>query len=606
MITNSENTSTKQYIPSQKVRYQRTQTGSSGPRDKFIAAKPPGWRLSAAGNWYFERRKNRSDTDEEWKEAIKLNPASKGKVLELTRKSTKILDESAKGTFTRDAAGKKWDLYVRYENFPAQVGLSTETVAERITNLIRTHGHSNIKFFNGEEMIGEYPDEIKEPDLRFIFKEGSVYSDDHYGLKFKVISRTDKTVTLENLKQNTQKKYLITVKNGEERATYLSGKYPVYIHATHLKAEPIPSNPASQKTKPTQEPKTTTPPTQTTPPQTPPALVTGLNPIGMMLPNTQTPAAQKETDLPAIDEKMARLAKELNSFSDYIEGSATATFRNEVANAREKVEEHKKKVDSDYHAKIDSMFQAYINRLAALTNEYYRIEASCPSVMITGGSNFPVKKKQKQNARRDSWREEANNLEAYLNKILSVGFGGISSDDKDAEAKLQKKLDSLVKLQEDMKTVNAWVRKYKTLNGCPVSDELLKEARSMQEYYARGYSFNTSVEFRQNPDEIQPFQYSLTNNNAEINRLKKRIEEIQKMKAAPAIPNTKYDWGEVVRNKEENRLQLIFNYKPDDETRNALKHNGFRWSPRFKAWQRMLNSNSEWVLENMIKKGVLS
>lgn len=34
------------------------------------------------------------------------------------------------------------------------------------------------------------------------------------------------------------------------------------------------------------------------------------------------------------------------------------------------------------------------------------------------------------------------------------------------------------------------------------------------------------------------------------------------------------------------RVQLFFDGKPDDETRAKLKANGFRWSPRFGAWQR--------------------
>jgi len=29
--------------------------------DRLLDAKPPGWRKSKNGNWYFENRKNRSD-----------------------------------------------------------------------------------------------------------------------------------------------------------------------------------------------------------------------------------------------------------------------------------------------------------------------------------------------------------------------------------------------------------------------------------------------------------------------------------------------------------------------------------------------------------------
>ncbi len=45
-------------------------------------------------------------------------------------------------------------------------------------------------------------------------------------------------------------------------------------------------------------------------------------------------------------------------------------------------------------------------------------------------------------------------------------------------------------------------------------------------------------------------------------------------------------------NNEENRLQLVFDDKPDENIRNILKKNGFRWSGRFKAWQRQLTENA--------------
>ena len=48
----------------------------------------------------------------------------------------------------------------------------------------------------------------------------------------------------------------------------------------------------------------------------------------------------------------------------------------------------------------------------------------------------------------------------------------------------------------------------------------------------------------------------------------------------------------VVKNFAEDRLQLLFDGKPEHSVIQSLKSNGFRWSPRFKAWQRQLTSNS--------------
>lgn len=53
-----------------------------------------------------------------------------------------------------------------------------------------------------------------------------------------------------------------------------------------------------------------------------------------------------------------------------------------------------------------------------------------------------------------------------------------------------------------------------------------------------------------------------------------------------------FEGGKVVWNNEADRLQILFDNIPDDETRKNLKSNGFRWSPKHKAWQRQLTSNA--------------
>ena len=42
-------------------------------------------------------------------------------------------------------------------------------------------------------------------------------------------------------------------------------------------------------------------------------------------------------------------------------------------------------------------------------------------------------------------------------------------------------------------------------------------------------------------------------------------------------------------NAEENRIQVLFDEKPDEEMRGALKSNGFKWAPSKNAWQRVFH-----------------
>ena len=274
----------------------------------------------------------------------------------------------------------------------------------------------------------------------------------------------------------------------------------------------------------------------------------------------------------------------MNSFSDYKQGSATAEYRHYVDEAVQLAERQKQRVDPMYHEKIDSLLDTYARKLAANMNKGYEIDARVPSILIAGGSNFPTRKKEKQNAARDSNYREWQDIQGLLDKIRSTGMGGISADDPQAVQKLEKKLESLEKSQETMKAVNAYYRKHKTLDGCPhlPPEELEKLKADMASSWHL---------------EDKPFAtWALSNNSAEIRRVKDRIKSLSQQKEIGFV-GWEFDGGKVEANTEANRLQIFFEDKPDEATREALKSNGFRWSPKAGAWQRQLTSNAYYAAD---------
>ena len=297
-------------------------------------------------------------------------------------------------------------------------------------------------------------------------------------------------------------------------------------------------------------------------------------------PEQAAPAAPYYT----INEAAAKRAKDMNSFSDYKQGSATAEYRHYVDEAVQIAERQKQRVDPMYHEKIDSLLDTYARKLAANMNKGYEIDARVPSILIAGGSNFPTRKKEKQNAARDSNYREWQDIQGLLDKIRSTGMGGISADDPQAVQKLEKKLESLEKSQETMKAVNAYYRKHKTLDGCPhLSPEQLEKLKAdMASSWHLG---------------DKPFAtWALSNNSAEIRRVKDRIKSISQQKEIGFV-GWEFDGGKVEANTEANRLQIFFEDKPDEATREALKSNGFRWSPKAGAWQRQLTSNAYYAAD---------
>ncbi len=279
-----------------------------------------------------------------------------------------------------------------------------------------------------------------------------------------------------------------------------------------------------------------------------------------------------------IDETAAKRAHDANSYFDYKPGYATERYRSCVDDAVKLAEEQKQMVDPMYHEKIDGLLDAYAQRLAENWNERYRIDARVPSILVAGGSNFPVRKKEKQNAARDRNMAEWKEIQKSLDKIRGVGRGGISADDPEAVRKLQEKLSRLKQEQESMKAVNAYYKKNKTLEGCPgltwEQIERLKAAMSRS--------------WRKDP---KPYEsYVLSNNNAVIRQTAMRIEELTRV-AETEFVGWEFQGGGAEINRTGNRLQLRFDEKPDADVRAELKSYGFRWAPSVGAWQRQLNED---------------
>jgi hypothetical protein len=290
-----------------------------------------------------------------------------------------------------------------------------------------------------------------------------------------------------------------------------------------------------------------------------------------------------------INEDAARRAKDMNSYFGYTEGSATASYRRYVDEAAELAERCKKSVDPMYHEQIDALLDHFAKRLADNLNNANAIDARVPSVMIAGPANFPVRAKEKQNAARDKNMQEYQETRAMLDKMRGIGHGGIQSDDPKAVEKIREKICVAEVMQEHMKIVNAYYRKHKTLEGCDALND--KEIRDLTASMAR--------DWRADP---VPFEsYELTNNNANIRRMKERLATLEKAKNTETKEQD-VKGIRVVENTDAMRLQLFFPGKPDEATRSILKSNGFLWAPSVGAWQRQLTSNGRYACKQVLAK----
>lgn len=240
-----------------------------------------------------------------------------------------------------------------------------------------------------------------------------------------------------------------------------------------------------------------------------------------------------------------------------------------------------------------------------LSDQYYKTSKQI-SDMIPFGQPILVGHHSEKRHRRDADRiyttmgksvEHSKTQEYYEDKLHNLQSSNvISSDDPQAIPKLEKKLAGMQECHQQMKDANKII-----------SSKKLNDEQKIEKMKELGLDEQTAKVLLI-PDYCGRLGYpgfTLTNNNANIRQVKKRIEELKAslLKAAEApTEDVEYDGFTLVRNGELNRIQLIFDGKPNADVREILKSRGFKWSPSNTAWQRQLNNQGEYAAQQVINK----
>ena len=233
----------------------------------------------------------------------------------------------------------------------------------------------------------------------------------------------------------------------------------------------------------------------------------------------------------------------------------------------------------------------YEKRYIAKYSEWLHAMSRTFSVMVTGAGNFNNRRHQKMNDYERSARER---FETWKEKVVKrvnrqqrlVGWEEVE--------RLQSKLDTLTELQEKMKAVNKIVRNSK-----------LSEIEQHEELEALGLSARTINEVMAEPQYSflkKGFQsYQLSNNLAKIKATEQAIKRHTEMATSEDTEFT-FDGGKVAVCNSDERVRIYFDDIPDKDTRDMLKSNAFKWSPKNKAWQRQLTPSCMRATKEIVAK----
>jgi DNA repair exonuclease SbcCD ATPase subunit len=236
---------------------------------------------------------------------------------------------------------------------------------------------------------------------------------------------------------------------------------------------------------------------------------------------------------------------------------------------------------------LEEEFARYRAGYKARTLAHLSARSRCVSPMIAGPSNFPVRQMEKRNATERRRLEELveyrpRALDA-IRKKLCPELRPIMSGDSDAVERLQEKIQEAEQLQEQMKAINAAIRKHKkggfdarlaAIVALGISEETARDSLKPDCFGGIGYP-----------------SYRLSNNNANIARMKQRLGSISRARTQPHQEvegaNARFEDCPA-----DNRVRLFFPGKPDADVRNTLKGLGFRWTPSLGCWQAYRNQRA--------------
>ena len=206
--------------------------------------------------------------------------------------------------------------------------------------------------------------------------------------------------------------------------------------------------------------------------------------------------------------------------------------------------------------------------------------------------------KRADNAMRASIDADKRAVELRA-RAAAVGSGGISSDDPDAVSKLQAKIDSAQDNQDFMKAANKALKRAMKRGACVITKnaefrDLVKDLNAIPSIKYQGELYANQLMKPDYAGRCGFAAYLLTNNNANIRRMKERVAQMEATSEAESNSQVYQGVCEVVENVDENRLQFLFDGKPSADVRKIMKSHGFRWAPSQGAWQRQLTNNALW------------
>ena len=253
-----------------------------------------------------------------------------------------------------------------------------------------------------------------------------------------------------------------------------------------------------------------------------------------------------------------------------------ASYERQLHEDLEKIPEEKK----------EQYVESYRSKLSAL----FASKSRCANAMVTGPAKFNFRQNEK---RENAYWNKYEEFNAWRERFLAA----MKRLEKKARPEEEKQEEAVQLLLKDLK------QKAETIHDLDIGKlKGYHRALFVSSIYNKvaTYASHGEVEIvQQAVDFIAEFNSKVKkpvitarNRFFGLPEVARNMREKLQAKKEEENKEVLFEGGKLVWNNEADRLQILFGNIPDDDTRKNLKSNGFRWSPKHKAWQRQLTPNA--------------
>lgn len=282
------------------------------------------------------------------------------------------------------------------------------------------------------------------------------------------------------------------------------------------------------------------------------------------------------------------------SFSPEVRGKQFITnYENLLAGDLRRIDASKDEVKRLYQERFIHHLRGYMNAKGRIM-----------STMITGGSNFPVRRMQKYN----NWEENAYKR---FNEYRTKAITGIQKQIEREKPADQKQDEAWQMIRKEIINKAATIILIDTGEDTCSTRSLFVSSLTglVKRLAANGQTEHVkkAIELIKHINEKQAKPIITEKNSifSLIDMAEAAAEtkaDIAKRESAEYL-FTALNGGKVVLNYEEDRIQIIFDQKPTKQQLIEYKNcglNTFRWSATNEAWQRQLTRNAIWFTNRML------